>query len=191
MKKITPAGPEKIVYQGKLFEVVEQPMNVDSKIKNFEYARRAPGTRIIIIKDNKILITKEHRHEHKDYDYRLPGGKVFDSLKEYNLAVSNKTDLIKSATIAAKKECYEEVGIIVNNLDLFKVTKAGATIKWDLYYFVTSDFKESAKGQNLDEGEVIKPHWFTFDKVKQLCIHGKMKEYRSVGVLLSFLDKNI
>ncbi len=43
----------------------------------FETAVRSPGVRLIIVKDNQMLITKEFRGELDDYDYRLPGGKVF------------------------------------------------------------------------------------------------------------------
>jgi hypothetical protein len=38
-------------------------------------------------------------------DYRLPGGKVFDTLKEYN---EHKDDIEKYALLSAKRECEEE-----------------------------------------------------------------------------------
>jgi len=50
----------------------------------FETARRAPGVRLIIVRDGQMLITREFRNELDDYDYRLPGGKVFDTLDEYS-----------------------------------------------------------------------------------------------------------
>jgi hypothetical protein len=38
---------------------------------------------MIITDGSRILITKEWRNEQNGFDYRLPGGKVFDSLREY------------------------------------------------------------------------------------------------------------
>ena len=58
-------------------------MKLGDKKMTFEKARRAPGVRLLIIKKNKILITKEYRDEIGEFDYRLPGGKVFDKLEEY------------------------------------------------------------------------------------------------------------
>lgn len=190
MNKITPAGNEKIVYEGKMFEVVKQPMNVGSKSIEFETVRRAPGTRIIIIKDNKILITKEYRTELNDYDYRLPGGKVFDTRKEYNNSSKNNADILESAITAAKKECLEETGLIINNLDLLKISKCGATIEWDMYYFLAKDFQEHKEGQNLEDGEIITVNWYSFEEAKQLCLNNKISEDRTLGVLLAFLEKN-
>ena len=112
MDKLQKDGPEEIVYKWKIFEVVKQPMKVGEKRIFFEIARRSPGVRLIIIKDDKMLITREFRSEINCYDYRLPGGKVFDTLDEYNEHLS--ADLLPFAIDAAKKECKEEVGIKEN-----------------------------------------------------------------------------
>ena len=188
MAKITPIGNERIAYEGKIFEVVKQDMDVGPKVVEFEIARRAPGTRIIIVKGNQILITKEYRTELNGYDYRLPGGKVFDALKDYKNVLKDNSDLLDSAVLAAKKECLEETGLTVNKLELFKISKAGATIEWDLYYFIARDFSLNEEGQQLEDGEIIKLKWRSFDEVRQLCIDGKISEDRTLGVLLMFLE---
>lgn len=58
-------------------------MKLGDKKTLFEKARRAPGVRLIIVKEDKILLTREYRDEIKSFDYRLPGGKVFDKLSDY------------------------------------------------------------------------------------------------------------
>src|SRR3989344_2025656 len=108
---------EKIVYKGKIVEVVQKVIKRDGKEIFFEYARRSPGTRLMIItSDNSILLTREFRHELNEYDYRLPGGKVFDTLEEYNSFLSENKDILAKATEAAKKEAKEEVGIEVEEI---------------------------------------------------------------------------
>ena len=89
-----PSGKERIVYEGRIFEVVKQPMKVGNKEMEYELARRAPGVRLLIIKNNKILLTKEFRTEVNSYDYRLPGGKVFDTLAEYRRARESNTNIL-------------------------------------------------------------------------------------------------
>ncbi len=181
-----PSGNERIVFESKFFEIAVQPMKIGAKIVEFEFLRRSPGVRLLIIKDNKMLLNREFRSELNSYDYRLPGGKVFDTLKEYKNTLKKENDILKHAIKAAKKECEEETGLIVNKLYPLKTSHCGATVVWDLLYFVVDDFKDSAAGQKLEAGEVIENEWKTFEEVKNMCLNGKIKEDRSVGVLLQF-----
>jgi hypothetical protein len=71
-----------VVYRGKMFEIV----NWEGKPGvTFEAAVRAPGVRLIIETEKDglkaLLMTKEVRREATGVDFRLPGGKVFDSLE--------------------------------------------------------------------------------------------------------------
>ena len=144
---------EKVTYQGKIIEVVEKEVEQDGKIQTFEFARRSPGTRLIIPKGDKIILSKEFRHELGKYDYRLPGGKVFDSLSEYNKALEQNVDISESAKNAAIKEAREEAGVEVKDIYFFHKSVCGATVMWDLFYFVVNDFDQVS--QELEAGEDI------------------------------------
>lgn len=185
MNKLKPYGNETIVFKGEIFEIVKKPFKTGIKKKIIEVARRSPGTRLIILKENKMLLSKEFRVELNDYDHRLPGGKVFNCIEAYEKFLKTKKNILPLAIKAAKKECLEEVGIVAKNLKLFQTVKAGTNVEWDLFYFIVNDFKES--NQKLESGEVIYPEWKTFDEVKELCLNNKIKEDRTVGVLLKFL----
>jgi len=179
---------EKITYQGKIIEVIEREVVIGEKTKIFELARRSPGVRLIIIKDGTIHLSKEFRHEINGYDFRLPGGKVFDTLEEYNQALDKKVDLLESAKAAAIKEAREEMGIIVKDIELFHKSICGATVEWDLYYFVVRDFTSEA--QHLEEGEVIELAPTTILEAQAMCLDGRIDEERSAMTLLRFLNKN-
>lgn len=154
----------------------------------FEYARRSPGTRLIIVSDDKVLLTKEFRREHGGWDYRLPGGKVFDRLADYNAFLKSKGDLLMRAKQAAKREAREEVGLKVKKLKHYHTSKCGATVDWDLFYFIVREFEMAKEGQRLEHGEEIEPVWLSFNMARETILKGKMKEDRSVGVLLRYLD---
>ena len=158
-------------------------MKVGSQEVIFEKVRRSPGTRLIIIKGHQILLTKEFRQELGRDDYRLPGGKVFDTLNEYNKALHQ--DLTQEVLKAAKKECLEETGLLPTKIAFFDVVHAGATIDWDLFYFLVTDF--DVKKQKLEKGERISVEWKTFTEAKNMCLNRKISEDRTVGVLLRFL----
>ena len=184
-------GEEKIVYQGKIIEVVQQGFGTGKDERIFEFARRSPGTRLIIpTQDRKFLVTKEFRHELNDYDYRLPGGKVFDTLKEYNQFLKLGDDILGKAKIAAAKEALEEVGIIVKDMVHFSTSKAGATVVWDLFYFVVTEYEKHESGQHLERGENIEVMEITRDEAREICLDGRMKEDRSVAAVLRFLDNH-
>ncbi len=181
-------GSEEIAYQGRIIEVVRQKVKTGDKEQTFEFARRSPGTRLIVISpDQKILLTKEYRMETGNYDYRLPGGKVFDALTEYNQFLESGQDIIEKAQPAAIKEALEEVGIDVEEIKHIATSKAGATVVWDLYYFVVSKYAQRQQGQELEHGEDIKVIEVSFDEAKEICLDGRMQEDRSVAVLLRYL----
>lgn len=177
---------EKITHQGNIIEVVQKEVEVNGKTKTFEYARRSPGVRLIVAEGDRILLAKEFRHELNTYDYRLPGGKVFDSLSEYNSALHAKSDIADLAKQAAIKEAREEVGIEVQDLTLFHTSSCGATIIWDLYYFVVNRFEQ--KTQAPEDGEDITIEAFSEEEVYAMCLDGRIGEERSVLTLLRFLQ---
>ncbi len=177
---------EAIVYSGRIFEIVQQKKRINGRAVIFETARRSPGVRLLIVKNGRILITREKRSEHNGYDYRLPGGKVFDTLKEYSEKVHHKENIMDWAAEAAKRECLQETGLLPKSMRHYQTAKAGATVEWDLYYFIITDFEE--RSQQLEEGEDIATEWRSFGEAKQLCISGKIGEDRTVGILLRFLE---
>ncbi len=177
---------EKITHKGKIIEVVQKDVDQNGKIKNLEFARRSPGVRLIISQGDEILLTKEFRHETGGYDYRLPGGKVYDSLDEYNAALGSYVDISEAAKKAAIKEASEEVGIDVKDISFLHRSICGATVVWDLFYFLVKDFLKTS--QHLEEGEDIQVQTFSKEEVKKMCLDGRIGEERSALVLLRYLN---
>lgn len=181
---------ERIVAKGKIFELIQLPQS-DGRV--FEVARRAPGVRLIIadLQQKKVLLSKEFRHELKDWDYRLPGGKVFDTLDEFEIFRASGGDILEPATQKAREEAVEEVGIDVSQLELFAKSTLGATVDWDLYIFEAKEWRERKDGNDLKEDEIndiAGSEMFGFDKVKQMILNGSMQEERVALALLRWLD---
>ncbi len=177
-------------HSGNIVQVVIEKVTMkkdDQEITRvFEQARRSPGTRLIVVSDDKVLLTKEFRREVNSYDYRLPGGKVFDTLDEYLKFLKSDQDLLPKVIEAGKKEAKEEIGINAYKIELFHKSIAGATIEWDLYYLVINEFT-SLSGQSLELGEDIGLMWVSFPEAKEICLSGEMSEDRSAAVLLRYL----
>jgi 8-oxo-dGTP pyrophosphatase MutT (NUDIX family) len=175
---------EEIVFQWKLIEVVQQTVKVWDKELLREIARRSPGVRLIIMDGDKILLTKEFRRELNQEDYRLPGGKVFDTLVEYT---TYRKDIAPHCLVAAKRECEEETWLIPQDISLYHISKVGATIERDLYYYVITKYTDHEKWQQLDVGENISVEWKTRKEVMEIIKQWWMQEDRSVGVLMRYM----
>lgn len=171
-----------------MIEIVHETVSSNGKEFVLEHGRRAPGVRLIIeTSDGEFLITKEERFD-KGLDYRLPGGKVFDSLIEYNDFKKNEVKILIKAKETAIKEGIEEVGIKPLEIELFYLSKCGGSFDWDLYYFIVKKYEEV--GQHLEEHEKIEVVKISREKLKKLALSNKMKEDRSVAVILKYLNKN-
>lgn len=180
---------ETIHARGKLFELVHvaQP---DGRI--FEVARRAPGVRLIIadVTHKKVLLQREFRQELDGYDFRLPGGKVFDLLAEYELFRESGQDIEQAAAVKAKAEAREEAGMDVGEVRLFKKSTLGATVEWDLFVFEAVDWREHQDGQALEPGEHIDGvGWYDFGEAEAMILRSELQEERIALVLLQWLHE--
>lgn len=179
---------EEIFAKGKLFELVHVKQD-DGRV--FEIARRAPGVRLIIADktEQKVLLTREYRQELGEWDYRLPGGKVFDSLDDYEAHRQSGDDIVEAAKAQAINEAQQEAGVEIAELELYKKSVLGATVEWDLYVFGATSWQLSVHGQELEVGEKIEAdNWVSFDEAKKMILNGQMQEERIALILLQWLN---
>lgn len=187
---------EKVIFDNGFFEFIhsEEEFIIDGKTKSVKrnMVRRPPGIRALIVdkEKRKILFSREFRYELNDWDLRLPGGKVFDSLEDYKISLE-KGDVLEHVEMTVPKEVHEEIGLVVKNPKLIKVSKDGAGVIWDLYYYEITDYEVSKDGPQLEEDEVIQGYvWKSYDEVIDLCNQNLIHEDRTVGVLLTYILAN-
>ncbi len=182
-----------IKYKGKMFEIVTfeaKPGIV------YETAVRSPGVRLLIEhkKDGKVglLMTQELRRsrEGKVLDYRLPGGKVFDSLEEFNNAKENKIDIPLCAFNQAKVEARQEVGVMDGDFSPIAIAKAGGSVEWDLYYFLVKNAiigEQELEDHEKGEIEVV---FLTAKEIFEKLKNKEINEGRSADVIWRWLVDN-
>lgn len=182
-----PDGEARIEYKSKILAIQKQPMRIGEKRVEFEKAIRSPGVRAIIDDGARILLSKEYREELNGYDYRLAGGKVFDTLEEY---LENRgSNVSKQAKQAVKEECLEELGITVHEAKYLASTSPGATVEWILHYFVITRYDGNPSEQQTKEGEHTMPEWVSYEQVREWCLNGTIQEETSALYLLRYLQE--
>lgn len=143
----------KLVFTGKIFDMYQWPQKLfDGTTETFEMLRRKDTVKIIAIKDNKVIVTRQ-KQPRKDWFYDFPGGRN-DRPEE------NELD-------AAKREMLEETGMIFRSWRLVEARQPFMKIDWLVYTFVATDFG-SQKPQNLDGGELVEVEEISFNKLKNL-----------------------
>lgn len=169
--------PEAVLkFTGIIYEVYQWPQQLfDGSTTTFEMLKRPDTVKIIAVKDNKIIITKQEQPR-KDCFYDFPGGRA-DHDDSDELA-------------AAKRELREETGMIFANWKLIKVEQPFAKIDWLVYTFLATDF-ESQQAQCLDGGEKIEVLELPFAKAKALTNSpaarylGDLNSYDNLAALLN------
>lgn len=195
---------DEVMYTGSLFQVIRRkerftvPIDDEEKHVDIEYelAKRPPGVRAIVIQNGKLLLNREFRYELNGWDYRLPGGKVFDTQKQAQVSNhKNGEEMMQYVEQALMKELWEEADLKVRNYSLYECSHNGFTVEWDLYYYIVDEFESFGKQKDCPEQqskfEYIQPCWVDYGTVLQYCIDKKISEERSVGVLLRFLLSQI
>lgn len=180
----------RVAFQGELFRLTQKLVTTpDGKQLTFERSERPPGSRTIVVsKDgHKILLSREWRDELGGYDYRLPGGKTFNTYQEYRDFLDDDGNITDAAERGAGTEVAQEAGIKITKCDFYKKALAGGTVVWELYYFVATDWEQTADGQQLEHGEEITTDWYPIPEVARMALSGEMHEDRSTGILLQWL----
>ena len=178
-------------FKGNLLDVVDRKFtiekNQEQRTFTIEIARRPPGVRLIITDGANLLLGREYRSELEDWDYRLVGGKIFESLDQFLSFIESGEKIDGFAQTAVRNEGFEEAGVIVRNPVSYYRATCGAITEWDLHYYVVRDFDISKSGNATEKNEIIEPTWVTYKQAAEMCLNGSIKEDRSIGVLLKFL----
>lgn len=173
-----------VAYKSRLWAQVRTPTKVGSRIVEFEDAVRPPGVRIIAYDAvaRSVYLTREYRRETQDWDWRVPGGKVFDCVDDYLPHYFSELtpvglDLPAAVLRAAGVEAAEEIGVELADPRIVGLSVAGSTVHWDLY-FVCGQVAE-VRGNRPEVGEQIEVRRLGWVEALDLVDSGAMSEDRS------------
>ncbi|GLY50178.1 NUDIX domain-containing protein [Lentzea sp. NBRC 102530] len=186
MSAPTPVGPPEVAFQSRVFAQVHTPNQVGDQVVVFEMAVRPPGVRVIVVDrtEQLVYLTREMRTETNGWDWRVPGGKVYNKIEPYLPLYLEHDDsgraeaLTEKVLDSAVQEAGEELGAVLSNPVLLGRSPCGATVHWDLY-FVLADLQSLRQSNNPEAGEVIEVRPVRWTEALDLVDSGEIQEERS------------
>jgi ADP-ribose pyrophosphatase len=167
---------EEIVHEGKHFKLIYETVEIEGKIRVWEYVKRKDGTRTIAVDQNgNILLTREYRHELQAEDWRLPGGRL-----NYESEPLEK---------AAQREFEEETGFIADNWEYLWSTTPDSTVRYCRHFFLATGLAKGKK--EPEEGTNITAHWTPFPQAYEMAMRGDIREEISaLAIIRLFFEIN-
>ena len=130
----------KRVFKGVLFDVYQWEQEMfDGSFQTFEKVVRQGSTQLIIVNEDKKLILLNEEQPSRGKFIGMPGGMVEDG---------------EDFESAAKRELLEELGLICNEINLWKEETLGSKVVWPTNYYIVKGVEKVQEPQ-LEPGEKI------------------------------------
>jgi 8-oxo-dGTP pyrophosphatase MutT (NUDIX family) len=157
------------VFKGRNFSVRQEKVELSGgRVETHEHVWRTDGTRIIAIDDQaQVLLTHEYRHELRERDWRVPGGKIDSGERPEN---------------AARREFREEAGHEADTLRFLWATTPDSTVRYRRYFFLATGLREVEAAR--EPGEDLTVHWIPLDDACDKALKGEVREEISALALL-------
>ncbi len=158
-------GPQQVLYQDKYQKISKVVADFGDFTK--EYFVRDVGHRagVLIVRDGKVLLTRQWRLLIDGLSWEIPGGKVDEG---------------ETPEAAAARECLEETGLWCKVLKPLIEFLPGLDISHNpTHVFYTEDFEETGEAHS-DPGEVLQLEWVPLERCISMIFSGEIQESLSM-----------
>lgn len=160
------------VYKGKILnlrnDTVELP---NGKKAKREIVEHSGGSAILCEHNDKILLVKQYRYAYQQEIYEIPAGKINPG---------------EDAMETAKRELYEECGVIAKTLEkIYEVYPTPGYTEEIIRIYRAKDLTFT-KNQP-DEDEFLSYEWIEKSRLKEMVKKGEIKDAKTLICLLTVL----
>lgn len=170
-KRETICLPENIksygfVYKDSFKKIEKLIANFDGFKKEYFVSDFGEKSAVLVVKDNYVLFVRQYRLLINGISFEIPGGRVDDA---------------ESPEESAKRECKEETGIVINNLNsLIEYDPDLEFTKNHTYVFYTDNV------ESLDSSKNSNYEWISIDKCFQMIKDGIISDSLTIIALMAY-----
>lgn len=152
-------------------------------VETVENARLSPGVRLLVARDDELLLVPDGPQGPGEPTWRLPGSPVFDSLPAFDAVAYGERAVRDVVDERAPEILRAQVGLDPVTSEHLFVLPAGPGVELDLHYYAVSRFRPAPR-----EGDPSDATWVTREEARRACLDGRVSEGRSSLALLRYLD---
>ena len=164
-----------LIYQGKILKLYVDGVELPDKKQSVrEYVRHSGGAAVLLIVDGKVALVKQYRYVYGKEIYEIPAGKLEEG---------------EDPADAAKRECGEETGYLVNVKKLLQLYPSPGYTDEVIHIYLADN--PQFVGQNCDEGEFLSCEFIDIDKVVGMIESGEICDAKTIAAIYKYLyEKN-
>ena len=162
----------KTVYDGKILKLtVDQVQLPDGKQSVRECVRHCGGAAVLLVKDGKVALVKQHRYLYGKDIYEIPAGKL---------------EAGEEPSVGAARECEEETGYSAEVEKLLEIYPSPGYTDEVIHIYLAKNAR--FVGQHADEGEFLTCEFVPLEKVVEMMESGEICDAKTVAAVYKYLS---
>lgn len=161
----------KTVYDGKILKLtVDQVQLPDGKGAVRECVRHCGGAAVLLVKDGKVALVKQHRYLYGKDLYELPAGKLEEG---------------EEPIVGAARECEEETGYSAEMEKLLEIYPSPGYTDEVIHIFLAKNAR--FVGQHADDGEFLTCEFIPLEQVVKMLESGEICDAKTVAAIYKYI----
>ena len=160
------------IYDGKILKLdVDKVQLPDGKVAARECVRHCGGAAVLLVKDGKVALVKQHRYLYGEDIYEIPAGKLEEG---------------EDPAIGAARECEEETGYRADVEKFLEIYPSPGYTDEVIHIYLAKNAE--FVGQRTDEGEFLTSEFIPLEKVVEMIERGEICDAKTVAAIYKYLS---
>lgn len=159
------------IYKGRILSLnCDDVLLPNGNVGKREVIHHHGGVCVLAIYENKIAMVKQFRYAYKEEIFELPAGKLEKGEDSYSAGI---------------RELEEEVGLKAESLTSFGCIYPSCGYTNEIIYLYLANNLTKVK-RHLDEDEFLDVYYFTLDEVIKMISENKIKDAKTICLILKY-----
>lgn len=160
------------VYDGKILKLTVDDVQLpDGKRGVRECVRHCGGAAVLLVKDGKIALVKQHRYLYGKDICEIPAGKLEEG---------------EDPAAGAARECEEETGYFAEVVKLLEIYPSPGYTDEVIHIYLAKNAR--FVGQHADDGEFLTCEFVPLEKVVKMIEMGEICDAKTVAAIYKYLS---